>query len=171
MWRYLYHSTSIFACCLVVLFVQGYPMLWLSNCIYLINCCEDDCEAEVILLLQGQLCTPRPAMVGKRPQALLASGLVLLLLSLDASPISSSMEHAGPATEDSADPVSVGANSSLLTCAEESSSGNILSPLMLSLSGEESERRCMCRRLAIRRGTWSWLVWTKFITGRRTPAH
>ena len=34
-------------------------MLWLSDCIYLINCFEDDCEAEVILLLQVQLCTPR----------------------------------------------------------------------------------------------------------------
>ena len=77
-------------------------------------------------------------MVGKRPQALLTSGHVLLFLSLDTSPISSSMEHAGPATEDSADPVSAGENRSLLTGAEESSSGNILSPLMLPLLGEES---------------------------------
>ena len=94
-------------------------------------------------------------MVGKYPQALLASGLVLLLLSLDAFSISSSMEHTGPATKDSTDLVSAGANHSLLMCAEESNSSNILFSLMLLLSGEESERRCICRRLATGRGTWS----------------
>ena len=73
-------------------------------------------------------------MVCKRPQALLASGFLLLLLCLDASPISSSTEHAGLATEGSADLVSVGANNFLLKCAEESSSGNVISLLILLLS-------------------------------------
>ena len=105
-------------------------------------------------------------MVDKRPKALLASVLVLLLLSLDASPISSSTGHVGMAIEDFADPVSAGANRCILTYAEESSSGNILSLLMLLLSREESERRCMCRRLATGRGTWSWLVWTRDVPGK-----
>ena len=73
-------------------------------------------------------------MVGKRPKTLLASGLGLLLLCLDATPVSLSTERIGLATEGFTDLVSVGPNHSLLKRAEESNLGNVLSVLILLLS-------------------------------------
>ena len=43
-------------------------MLQLSNCICLINCCEDDCEAEVILFLQVKLSVDRWTPTMRTPE-------------------------------------------------------------------------------------------------------
>ena len=47
---------------------RAIQMLQLSNCICLINCCEDDCEAEVILILQVKLSADRWTPTMRTPE-------------------------------------------------------------------------------------------------------
>lgn len=113
---------------------RAIQMLWLLNCSYLMNYCEDNCKGQSPSTSTRPLCTPHPSMVGKRPQALLASGFLLLLLYLDTYLVSSFTKHIGLATKGFVHLVSVGANRSLLKCCKGSSSSNILSLLVLLLS-------------------------------------